>query len=93
MPRIYAQTRSQRNIKMIHPCITMAAAANLIARYVIAWEESKPGRCAKRIDGLEIGFYFSDGKLSSTIWVDPVPTPANEPKFTPAKGEVPGLKH
>lgn len=91
MARIYCQSRSERNITMIADGLSIEHAGALLAQYGMGWQVTKKGRASDMIGPLELGFYFSDGKLACTMWVDPVPTPRNEPKFTPAKGPIPGL--
>ena len=92
MPRVYSQTRNDRNMLVIADNLSLDACRHVVANYAAGWVRTKPGRTAKGLGGLEIGFYFSDGKLACLMWVDPLPAPVGENKFQPAKGEVPGLK-
>ena len=92
MPHVYSQSSKSRVIDVIAADVTMAQAQFVIARNAQHWAATKPGRKAAGLDGMEVGFYFSDGKLAATMWIDAYPTPAGEPKLTAATGEIPGLK-
>lgn len=92
MPRVYSQTRRDRNMVVIAEHSSLEVCRNVVANCAVQWIKSKPGRTAKGLGNLEMGLHFSDGKLAGLMWVDPVPAPVGENKFAPATGEVPGLK-
>jgi hypothetical protein len=91
MARAYSQNRSDKHISVICDNYPDTVCAGLIIKYGVSWRATKKGRTTKWLDGLELGFYYSDGKLAHTMWIERVPTPANEPKFAPAVGVIPGL--
>lgn len=91
MARIYSQSRSEPNMTVIADGVTISQGVDILSRYAVGWTVTKKGRAAAQIAPMEVGFYFSDGKLACTMWVDPLPTPKGEPKFAPAVGEIPGL--
>lgn len=91
MPRVYSQSRNDKNIVVIADHISVVQGQCILATYVNEWKASKKGRSVKLIAGTELSLMFSDGKMAATMWIDYLPTPANEPKFAPAVGPIPGL--
>lgn len=91
MPRIYCQGHKEKHISMIGEGNSATVCRGFIAKQALDWVNSKRGRTARPLHSDEMAFYFSDGKLAATVWVDFVPTPEGEPQLAPAVGEVPGL--
>lgn len=92
MPRVYSQARRDNDMPVIANNLSLDACRQVVAKYAFEWIRTKPGRTAKGLGALEMGFYYSDGKLACLMWIDPLPAPVGENKFQPATGEVPGLK-
>lgn len=92
MPCIYSQRREDKHITMIGRANHVQTCKDYIGKYAMDWVKSKPGRKVEPLGSLEIGFLFSSGKLAATMWVETVVPPAGENPFTPATGEIPGLK-
>lgn len=69
----------------------LQACRDLIAAHAVDWINSRSGRCAKPLSGVEIGFYSANGKMACTMWIDPYPEPVGANKFQPANGGIPGL--
>jgi hypothetical protein len=91
MAQVYAQAQREKNIAVITGSLATNACRQIILQHVGGWMNSKKGRKAKDISYLETAFYYSDGKLACTMWIETLPPPANEPKFAPAVGAIPGL--
>lgn len=92
MARIYSQIGRDPRMNMIMDSIHLETAAHVLKGYASGWPSTKKGRTVKALSCLEYGLYYSDGKLAALIWADPCPPPAHENPFTPANGEIPGLK-
>lgn len=91
MPQVFSQGRAERHISVTSRIVTEERARQIIAGHSMSWTTTKKGRTAKKISADEVGFYFSDGKLAGSMWVEHLPIPAGEAKFAPAVGAIPGL--
>lgn len=92
MPRIYSQRREDHSMIVIGESPSTQACKDEIARIATAWIKSKKGRSVKSMGSLEMGLLFSSGKMACSMWVEMLPPPQGESPFTPANGEIPGLK-
>ena len=81
---IYQDTRN--GTQSIGPAVTASELSRKLDAMSVTWKLSKVGRTAKR-DGLTVSLMFSDGKLASVIYADPVPVPAVEPDKQPRRGK------
>jgi hypothetical protein len=91
MPRVYSQARKEKHIVVIADNVSVMQGQCILATYVNQWKASKKGRSIKVTGGTDLSLMFSDGKLAATMWIDHLPTPEGENKFTAAVGPIPGL--
>ena len=91
MPNLMTASIADRNVMVLMRAVTEEECRAAIKSYSASWRATKRGRNARAIDGMEMGFYYTDGKLAATMWIDMYPPPPGEPRFHPAKGAIPGL--
>ena len=91
MPRVYTQARNDKSICMIADELSVNDCRAKIAQIGLDWIATKRGRSANTLGPEDMALYYSDGKLAVHLWFDTIPTPADEPKFALAVGEIPGL--